>query len=415
MGYYVNRYDAPIHVWDADDVEYIEPPKDEGDPFWDPIADALCGASLPGAETEPMETVAPDLREYVRRDPDKKCPGCILAVMERHNLPDDLRTDGLEERIDEWESAQAESDGLLDDAVSVSFEVDFGDPSVAPDPDETRTVPPGSTEADVVDAAREMMEDMERAGKDLSDLTLTVSPDVMDELRAHTFEVRRSVAEEVTLDGVPVLEDTEADGPGQMSAYDYETVSFDLEPMPTHPMCRSEPFLRPTSGGLPEDAEELLGMDVDELGEAVRAESGYSGQHPPKYVPEAEDPAPVHGKWPGISGVTYQGDTLCLDCAAARDLVTFEPEPAQDDVGLILRDTEWRTRPRCGGCERPLDVKVTAPETFTGTCVQAGDPVVLDDGGLTVVVSDTSVLGEDARLGQEYEVPAAACEDYPPR
>lgn len=39
-------------------------------------ADALCGASFPGAETEPIETVAPDL-----------------------------------ERIDEWKSAQGESDG----------------------------------------------------------------------------------------------------------------------------------------------------------------------------------------------------------------------------------------------------------------------------------------------------------------
>jgi hypothetical protein len=50
------------------------------------------------------------------------------------------------------------------------------------------------------------------------------------------------------------------------------------------------------------------------------------------------------------------------------------------------------------------------PETFTGTCVHTGSEVVLDDGEHTVEVVDTSVLGGEAQLGREYEVPLEACE-----
>lgn len=49
------------------------------------------------------------------------------------------------------------------------------------------------------------------------------------------------------------------------------------------------------------------------------------------------------------------------------------------------------------------------PITWTGTCVKT-DPVTLDDGEMVAEVTDTSVLGEDARLGREYEVPAEAME-----
>jgi hypothetical protein len=49
------------------------------------------------------------------------------------------------------------------------------------------------------------------------------------------------------------------------------------------------------------------------------------------------------------------------------------------------------------------------PITWTGTCVKT-DPVTLDDGEMVARVTDTSVLGEDARLGREYEVPAEAME-----
>jgi len=50
------------------------------------------------------------------------------------------------------------------------------------------------------------------------------------------------------------------------------------------------------------------------------------------------------------------------------------------------------------------------PITFTGTCVQTSPEVVLDNGEAVAEVTDTSVLGEDARLGREYEVPAQSFE-----
>ncbi|AGM11175.1 hypothetical protein M197_gp09 [Haloarcula hispanica tailed virus 2] len=435
--YYVTRETAPVHVWDQDDVEFIEPPPDEGvDPFYDPIAEPLCEADSgwAGHETEPMEDHAENLKAFVRGRPDLTCPGCVLALERRHALPESYRTDALEERISEWQAAQARATT-------------------------SRSVPPGSVEADVVEQAREMIEDLREAGRPLEDLTLTVSPDVMDDLRAHTFEV--AVDEPTSVHGVPVLEADDAEA-GTMEPMTFETVSIDLEvdtdemnervrerlredaeemerqmkgrsPLdtgslresiragapPTHPSSRSSYTpLGATDGvdlSLPDSVTEMLDMDPEELAERARAESNYEGGRiPPKYVPPEMDPAPVAGKYPGVSGVTKDADTWCLDCAVSKAWIDFQPSPTQGDVSLILRDEEWDYIPRCAECERPLDVPSlesgwNATGTFTGTCVST-EPVVLDDGHETVEVHETEPLGEDPpRLGKEYEVPIRSC------
>lgn len=87
------------HVWDAENVDWIEP--DE----WNTAA-AL----------DPMEAHAPSLKAFLRRGDGEVCPACALALENRHSLPDSYRTETLDERIGEYQRERG--DEAVKDAVS---------------------------------------------------------------------------------------------------------------------------------------------------------------------------------------------------------------------------------------------------------------------------------------------------------
>ena len=396
MAYYITDSGTPIHVLDEQDVEFTDP--DAREPYWEPVGPTLCDADVDD-EAAPMETVAPGISEYIQRGESMVCPGCVLALLERHNLPDALLSDEMAERIEDWSARQrAEASGAIGD-THTGLDIEFDQPEHHT-PGSSRVVPPGTGQDGIKETAERLIADREAADLDTSCLSLRLSPDLREALDSARIDILRAPDAELTEEPSAPVSDSEA------GSFDENIVSVDIEPLPR---VVDADDVTPTLA----ESEDILDMDIDALDEAVRASSDFDGKHPPKYVPPDAHPAPVHGQWPGVAGITYRGEVYCLDCGMTDGLVDFGPEPAAEGVALVLRDAEWDRRPYCGECDRPIDVPVVASESFEGTCVQTDSAVVLDDGENIVTVTDTTTLPEEPRLGAMYEVPLRHCDGRP--
>lgn len=205
------------HIWSDENVDWIEPPDDEPRPdHGDPIGPAMCGAEEYAPALDPMSDRAGSLRDFLRRADHEVCPRCVLALERRHALPaDEYRTNKLDQRI---KMAQACTDA-----------------------------------SQVGEKARELIEQAKSRGLPTADLTLTVSPEVREQLEAHSVRVAMDEAGPfgggvTEYSGVPVIEDQtfetaeldiEVDMSLSTDAMDRLREAAMDEARSVHPSCRS--------------------------------------------------------------------------------------------------------------------------------------------------------------------------------
>lgn len=174
------------HIWADENVDWIEP-RTNGPDHGDPVGPAMCGAEEYAVALDPMSERTSSLRDYLRRADHEVCPRCVLALERRHALPaDEYRTDTLDQRI---KTAQACTDA-----------------------------------SQVGERARELTEGAKARGHPTTDLSLTVSPEVREQLEARSVRVEMEDAVPfggggvTEMAGVPVVEDMT-----------FETAELDIE------------------------------------------------------------------------------------------------------------------------------------------------------------------------------------------